>query len=149
MRQLKDIIKLIESSNNPQAVRFEPLFYEKLKEKNIQDRAIEEIRKIHKCTYYTALMIASTSWGLFQIMGYNLYFYDLTDKTVFEFLFDEEEQERAFEKFTQIKNINFTVEQLKTDIEKVKRFARLYNGDVENYSRKILKLLERENVIDV
>lgn len=146
--KLADIIKQIESSNNKLAVRFEPLFYENLKTKT-NDYAILKIKEIHKCSYYTALMIASTSWGLFQIMGYNLYFYSLTDKTVFDFLFDEEEQEKAFEKFTQIKKINFTVEELKQDIEKVRKFAKYYNGDIESYSRKILKLLEKENAVNV
>jgi len=50
-------------------------------------------------------MIASTSWGYFQIMGYNLYFYGLIEKTVFEFLFNETEQEQAFEKFKQNQKI--------------------------------------------
>jgi len=142
MKQLKDIIKLIESSNNPLAVRFEPLFYDNLKPKT-NDPAVLKIKKIHKCTYYTALMIASTSWGLYQIMGYNLYFYDLTEKTVFEYLFDEEEQEKAFQKFIEKRKINFSIEELKTDPEKIRKFAKYYNGDTEGYSRKILHLLER------
>ena len=140
--KLSDIIKQIESSNNPLAVRFEPHFYKRLKEQNFNDKAIQKIKQLHKCNTDTAYMIASTSWGYFQIMGYNLYFYDLTDKTVFEYLFDETEQEKAFEKFTRIKNINFTVEQLLEDEEKIRRFAKLYNGDIEGYSRKIKKLLE-------
>ena len=142
MKTLAEIIKLIESSNNPLAVRFEPLFYQRLKENNFNDRAIKRIKELHKCNTNTAYMIASTSWGLYQLMGYNLYFYDLTEKTVFEYLFDEQEQEKAFEKFTQLKKINFSIEELKTDPEKIRRFARLYNGDVEGYSRKIKKLLE-------
>lgn len=140
MKQLKDIIKLIESSNNPQAVRFEPHFYEKLKSKT-NDTAVLKIRKIHKCTYYTALMIASTSWGLFQIMGYNLYFYNLIDTTVFDFLNNEELQEKAFQEFIEKRKINFTVEDLKSDPEKIRKFAKYYNGDTEGYSRKIEKLL--------
>ena len=75
-------------------------------------------------------------------MGYNLYFYSLTEKTVFEFLFDEEEQEQAFEKFTQIKKINFTVDELLEDENKIRKFARLYNGDEIGYSRKIQRLLQ-------
>ncbi|WP_456400120.1 N-acetylmuramidase domain-containing protein [Persephonella sp.] len=140
MKELKDIIKLIESSNNPQAVRFEPHFYERLKSRT-NDTAVLKIREIHKCTYYTALMIASTSWGLFQIMGYNLYFYNLIDTTVFDFLFNEELQEQAFKKFIEKRRINFTIEELKSDPEKVRRFARYYNGDEIRYARKIEKLL--------
>ena len=146
MKELKDIIKLIESSNNPQAVRFEPLFYEKLKSKT-NDTAVLKIREIHKCTYYTALMIASTSWGYFQIMGYNLYFYNLIDTTVFEFLSNEELQEKAFKKFTQLKKINFSIEELKSDPEKIRKFAKYYNGDTEGYSRKILRLIENERAV--
>ena len=140
--QLKDIIKQIESSNNKLAVRFEPHFYQRLKEQEFNDRAIQKIKELHKCNTDTAYMIASTSWGLFQIMGYNLYFYGLTDKTVFEFLFNEEEQGQAFEKFTQIKNINFTVDELLEDENKIKKFAKLYNGDEIGYSRKIQRLLQ-------
>lgn len=82
-------------------------------------------------------MIASTSWGYYQIMGYNLYFYDLTDKTVFEYMNDDLEQEKAFENFLLRRKINFTIDELKQDEEKIKRFAKYYNGDVEGYSRKI------------
>jgi len=147
MKKLKDIIKLIESSNNSQAVRFEPLFYKRLKENNFYDRAIQRIKEIHKCNTDTAYMIASTSWGLFQIMGYNLYFYDLIESTVFEFLFDEKLQEKAFKKFTQIKKINFSIEELKTDPEKIRKFAKYYNGDIEGYSRKILNILGEQEYV--
>lgn len=140
--KLKDIIKLIESDNNNQAVRFEPHFFHRLRKRKFNDRAIQRIKEIHKCNTTTAYMIASTSWGYFQIMGYNLYFYGLTNKTVFEYLFDEEEQEKAFEKFIQIKNISFTVEELLEDESKIKRFAKLYNGDEIGYSRKIQRLLQ-------
>lgn len=78
--ELKEIIKQIESSNNLQAVRFEPLFYQKLKEKKINDKAIQKIKQLHKCNTNTAYMIAAVSWGLYQIMDYNLYFYDLTEE---------------------------------------------------------------------
>ncbi len=145
--QLKDIIKQIESSNNKLAVRFEPHFYQRLKEQEFNDRAIQRIKELHKCNTDTAYMIASTSWGYFQIMGYNLYFYGLTDKTVFEFLFDEIEQEQAFEKFTQLKKINFSIEDLKSDPEKIRKFAKYYNGDVEGYSRKIMRLLNYERIV--
>lgn len=145
--ELKEIIKQIESSNNLQAVRFEPLFYQKLKEKKINDKAIQKIKQLHKCNTNTAYMIAAVSWGLYQIMGYNLYFYDLTEKTVFEYLFDEAEQEKSFEKFTQIKNINFTIEELKTDHEKIRKFAKYYNGNIEGYSRKILRLIKNERAV--
>ncbi len=140
--KLADVIKQIESSNNKLAVRFEPLFYQRLKEQEFNDKSIQKIKQLHKCNTDTAYMIASTSWGYFQIMGYNLYFYSLTDKTVFEFLFDETEQEQAFEKFTQIKNINFTVEELLEDEKKVRKFAKLYNGDEIGYSKKIQRLLQ-------
>jgi len=140
MKTLAEIIKLIESSGNMQAVRFEPFFYKRLKSKT-NDPAVLKIREIHKCTYYTALMIASTSWGLYQIMGYNLYFYNLTDKTVFEFLFDQEEQDQAFQKFIEKRNIAFTIEELKKDPEKIRKFAKYYNGDEIGYSKKIEKLL--------
>jgi hypothetical protein len=46
-----------------------------------------------KCNLYDSLY----QLGLYQITGHNLYFYDLTEKTVFEYLFDEEEQEKVFE----------------------------------------------------
>ncbi|HCB69334.1 MAG TPA: DUF3380 domain-containing protein [Persephonella sp.] len=140
MKTLAEIIKQIESSNNKLAVRFEPHFYERLKNRT-NDTAVLKIREIHKCTYYTALMIASTSWGYFQIMGYNLYFYNLIDTTVFEFLYNEELQEKAFQEFIEKRKINFSVEELKSDPEKIRRFARYYNGDEIGYARKIEKLL--------
>jgi len=139
---IKEVIKEIESSGNKQAIRFEPHFYESLEKRKINDMAIQRIQKIHRCSYFTALMIASTSWGLFQIMGYNLYFYSLTEKTVFEFLFDEAEQEKAFEKFIQIKSINFSIEEMRSDPEKIRKFAKVYNGDTEGYSRKIERLIQ-------
>ena len=70
--ELKDIIKQIESSNNKLVARFEPHFYQRLKEQKFNDKAIQKIKQLHKCNTDTAYMIASTSWGYFQIMGYNL-----------------------------------------------------------------------------
>ncbi|ACO03459.1 lysozyme (Muramidase) (Lytic enzyme) (Protein P15) [Persephonella marina EX-H1] len=70
-----------------------------------------------------------------------MYFYNLIDTTVFEFLYNEELQEKAFQEFIEKRKINFSVEELKSDPEKIRRFARYYNGDEIGYARKIEKLL--------
>ncbi len=137
---LADLIISIESNGDKRAMRFEEGFYNRVKDKT-QDTAINRIQRIHKCSRNTACMIASTSWGLFQIMGYNIYFYSLYDAHITKFVDDVVAQIEAFHKFIKGKGIDYTVEELKTNEAKLKRFASIYNGDVDGYSKKIKQRL--------
>lgn len=59
---LSDLIAQAESSNNPFAVRFEPLH-------TPAPAFISRMVVVAACSTETARVLCSTSWGLYQIMG--------------------------------------------------------------------------------
>lgn len=71
MTTIADVIAIVESANNQNAIRFEPLTYNN--NQNTYNNTIANIIKIHNCSEGTARMIYCSSWGKYQIMGFNLY----------------------------------------------------------------------------
>ena len=70
-----ELIAYVETCNNCKALRFEPATYAKLSitRSDSQKLLIEKIQTANKCSWGTALMIYSSSFGATQIMGFNLY----------------------------------------------------------------------------
>lgn len=140
---LATVIKAIESGNNPHAVRFEPAAY--------QDwdwvPAMDRIQLKHKCSKDTAKMLACTSFGLYQLMGVNIFDprYPKDPETpldppdVFAFVADVGMQDVLFEAFLRAKSINYTLNDLLSDDVKMAAFVRAYNGpgNVVTYSALI------------
>ena len=132
MSDLASVIKAIESGGNPHAVRFEPVAY--------QDwawvPAMDRIQVKHKCSKDTAKMIACTSWGLYQLMGVNIFDprypkdaeTPLDPPDVFAFVGDTGMQDLLFAAFLRAKGLNYTLEELLADDVKMAAFARAYNG---------------------
>ena len=141
---LARVISQIESSNLPDAIRFEPAIYQKFATAS-PHRMIRSIQLMHDCDLATANMLASTSWGLYQIMGYNLIDLGL-DVTFFQYLDNSNLQKVFFLKFVNDHNINFTTAEVYTDQEKGVRFAETYNGSDAYYltMRKTIKSLTGE-----
>lgn len=135
------IIARIESADNSQAIRFEPAVYARIHTNLFADKIISNIRSIHHCTYETAAVIYSTSYGKYQIMGNALYdpsFLDLKDN-IFEYCsFDtygeyndvEQAQLDTFTNFVIARKINFTPQQL-LDQNLRNQFAIHYNGSLD------------------
>lgn len=124
-------------------MRFEKSFYDKLD-------GIHYIgaKKANKCSNDTARMICATSWGLYQILGVNIYnrignwhYGGIITKFVHNVIL----QHQCFTEFVSSKGIDYSVEQLITDATCRSKFARIYNGpgNIDEYSRRIVKYAEK------
>ena len=123
MISLSDCVAQVESANNPCAMRYEPDYVPTL-------NSIQLTQKFATAGYMdtiTARMIASTSWGKFQIMGANLYAVLKYEDTLVSFLSDVGSQLAAFQSF--IGHLGFTDGPFAMMGEaSLLKFARLYNG---------------------
>lgn len=136
---LAKVIATVESGPFPYAMRFEWPMYNKIAAAGGADHnTIAAIMAANHCTPQTAEVIYCISFGLFQIMGFNLYGPLGLTIAIAPFMFDTEQQFNAFKKFVRLNgfdpdNFDFTDEAL------IERFARSYNGsgDVANYSAKM------------
>jgi hypothetical protein len=133
---LAKVIATVESGPFQYAVRFESgMFAGKVGPLSAAETAC---MKANRCSSITARMICCTSWGLFQIMGFNLYGPLALQIPVGSFMFDTETQFDTFRKFVTLNGFdpeNFDC----TDEALIERFARSYNGpgDVANYAAKM------------
>ena len=129
---LSDCVAQVESSGNPLAMRYEPDYTPTLNSIQLTQKfAANGYMDTNTANGYmdtnTARMIASTSWGKFQIMGANLYAVLKYEDTLVSFLSDVGSQLAAFQSF--IGHIGFTDGPFSLMSENaLLRFARLYNG---------------------
>ena len=68
---LLDAVEIVESSRNQFAIRFEPSLFQTRPIWAIDDEPL--ISTINKCDRETAIMIACTSFGAWQMLGCNIY----------------------------------------------------------------------------
>ena len=135
---LATIIARVESTNNPNALRFEWLTYSgKMIQNNASIAILKTIARIHDCSSDTAKMIYSTSWGFFQIMGFDLYGELGYQQPVASYFEDHDAQYAMFAKFVQSKNINYGVNELAGSRLTRVKFGTIYNGDGEDYANSI------------
>ena len=116
---LSKIVASVESLNNIHALRFEEKLYTSYQKRKVKT---DIVRLINKCSLRTAYMIMATSWGKYQILGYNLYNKLNYDKPIGYYLNEPDEQDFTF-------------------IEYIKKFFQ--TPDVENYARKIINELDQ------
>lgn len=122
---ISKLVSQIESNNVPYAMRFEPGWRH---DSNI----ISAVRQAHAPAYMnttTAKNIMSTSYGLYQIMGENIYRLGYK-KPINEFMNNPSEQLDIFNKFLVWRGINYTVEEIFSDRAKMEKFAKRYNGSL-------------------
>ncbi len=131
---LAKVIAAVESGPFPYAMRFEPVVYARTSPLAVVSAAM----KANRCNKVTAQVILSSSWGLFQIMGFNLYGSLGVTIAIGPYLFDSEQQFNAFKAFVKLNgfdpdNFDFGNDTL------IQAFARSYNGpgDVPNYVAKM------------
>lgn len=126
--RLIDLIARAESADNPFAIRFEPHVYKRVE--NLFGPSLNKISDIHSCSRATARMIYASSFGRFQIMGFNLYsgYLEIEIGNAFTFLNDTVKQNAAFDAYVTKAGINYEVADLISDPKKMLRFSRLYNG---------------------
>jgi len=131
---ISQVVAQIESGNVPWVMRFEPAFKTSAEAKN-------KCIAAHKPGYMnqtTADSICRTSYGLYQIMGENIYTVCGFTGTIAQFLNDAHAQEACFYRFIERRGINFTVEEILRDVEKRNLFARRYNGSTA-YAVKLIE----------
>jgi hypothetical protein len=141
--RLRRIIRSIESSGNNHAMRFERKIFNRIT--NAPNPLIESaIVKANSCTYDTARVIYSMSWGAYQIMGFNLYSGNSIARncSICDFLTDLTLQNDAFDAYCISRGINFSVEEMLNDPAKLKQFAVTYNG-AESYADLIVSAAKR------
>lgn len=134
---ISQLVAQIESAGVPYLMRFEPKF-------SPSQQAINNCIAAHKPGFMnraTAEMICRTSWGLYQIMGENLYTICDVKRPISHYLIDTAMQEAAFITFLRKRNIAYSVEQLRTDESLRVRFAKVYNGSAA-YAAKIKEALQ-------
>jgi Protein of unknown function (DUF3380). len=128
---LSDCVGQVESSGNPGAMRYEPDYNPPLS-------SIQTVQKYATGGYMdltTARMIASTSFGEFQIMGANLYAVLKYQKTIADYLTSPQDQLETFRAF--IEQLGFSDDPFSLMSEPaILRFARLYNGS-EVYAQSL------------
>jgi hypothetical protein len=97
---LAQVVAQTESRGNPWAVRFEPAVYARYLAVDDQTATaigaqIREFEQIHGCSPDTARVLLSSSWGRYQIMGFNL------GQHVLQFAADPDSQDAKFIVFCQ------------------------------------------------
>jgi hypothetical protein len=140
---LSQLVALVETGNNPWAMRYEPGF-------TVQTGAINSAMKaIHPdCSAWTSRIILCTSWGKYQIMGSNLYAQGLTGWPG-EYLADEALQDMHFLAYCQKAQIVFTLDALfnSDDDTNLETFARKWNGpgNVDAYVGRMKQVYVEQN----
>ncbi len=133
---LQAVIMAIESSGNLCALRFEPSIFDG----RAAPITSQHVARLHGCDLITGHVITATSWGLFQIMGFNLYSgaHPWTS-TVFDFLNSPSAQIAFFQQWLTDRGMAFTLADLLADPEKLNAFAEFYNGNAQAYAPAILR----------
>jgi len=72
MLTLAQVLSRVESSDNPYALRFEPETYQHVGEPRFL-KVLASAAFANRCSDDTAKVILASSWGAYQIMGFNLY----------------------------------------------------------------------------
>lgn len=150
--KLSYIVSQVESAGFAGALRFEPSVYGTIKgltnDSNPPTKGTELVQvvaRVNRCTIETAEVLYSTSFGLYQLMGYNLYRLGL-HMPVSEFLSGTHGrmlQDALFAIFLSDRNINFKWNEMASDPDKLNRFAEHYNGSLAYGGR--MKAIAREH----
>lgn len=145
--KLSDVIASIESSGIKYAMRFEPALYERIGNQNCAvNFGLTNIALYNRCTLETAKIISCTSWGLFQIMGFNLYNSPISLKSpIGEYVENEGMQLSAFNAFLDHNHMFVAVAELRDVLQERLDFARHYNGpgDAATYAAKMYAAIIR------
>ena len=137
---LIDVIAELESSNNQYALRFES----ELMLITYNSEILNTIIKYNQCDEITAKMIYNTSWGLYQIMGFNLYSMGLKTNVI-AYCAEKSIQTIYFIQFLSENNINFKIQDMLQNNNLMASFIKTYNGngteqEFKDYKSKIIQI---------
>jgi hypothetical protein len=137
-----DVIKTVESANNQYAFRFEEkLYFLHRASKTNLSKILKRIKMLNQCSNETALMICATSWGLYQILGINIYGMCGYDKSIIDYLKKVDDQEKVFKVFCDIQKIDLdkTEKELINLTGQVNKNKNLFKNNLE-----MINFLEEE-----
>lgn len=146
---LFDVIAWIESRDNKNALRFEPSVFDGLgKSQSISERAIlDAIAAANACSFETACVLYSMSFGAVQIMAFNLYGPICQyRKSVIEYCNSLTDQQNAFMGLVASMKIGYTPQDLGQSAQARQTFAKRYNGDSAAYAPLIIASLDHFNL---
>jgi hypothetical protein len=142
-----ELIGEIESGRNFGAIRFEPNVYNKFADAAYAahpavKKIVNNIVECNRCSLRTAYMIFSSSWGAYQLMGFNMYIDEARHSvSIGDFLSDYSTQGYAFKDFITRKGlIDLTPQHLAVKPSARLHFAMVYNGSIV-YANEIVKAL--------
>ena len=143
LTKVSKIIAVIESANNPYALRYEP-GWKWSTEENIKLAA-----RAHKCNFTTAETLLAMSYGRYQIMGGVLYELGYRGRLAPDFLNNETVQDIYFAKYLTARKCPQTLTELRTADGRY-LFARRYNGSgaTDDYSMKIKRAMIALNYLE-
>lgn len=131
---LAQLISWVESSSNLLAVRYEPDYH-------AQPHLIATMKDICDCSYDTAKMLCSTSWGKYQIMGAMLIQLGLTVSPI-TYCHAGALQDDFFLRYIAADHLSLTLADIQHAPDKRRLFCRLYNGpgDIPGYEARIISV---------
>lgn len=143
MTLLSAVISRIESDDNDAAMRFEPHIYVRAsQDRGPYESALKAAQRANRCSRLTACMILATSWGRFQIMGFNIYGKCKFANSVLicaDVLTSSNLLARFFDgsPFKSDENVKIW------DNERIRKFAAFYNGkgNVDEYSSRMSQVI--------
>jgi hypothetical protein len=124
---LASVIKAIESGGSPHRPRFEYHAFMAWPWTPAYDRILAK----HQCTRDTAQMIAATSWGAYQMLGVNIFdpaISGVDPDHLFAYVADASMQDASFANFLKAKGIDWTLQELLGDADRMQRFCERWNG---------------------
>lgn len=150
--QLMSVIADVESGGNDAAMRFEPGTFARWQDAiqkmaPVKNDILGVIARVHNCDDATAAMIAATSWGRFQIMGFNLYAQGspVAGYRVCDFLAHGSLQTLAFRDFLDRNHLPAAYSAVFRDHVSLLDFAQRYNGpgDFQAYAAAMMRAAQR------
>lgn len=140
MTTLLQAVATVESSNLPHSIRFEPTLYGWPPAWITAGPALARIQQIHNCNHTTALMVAATSWGAYQLLGANIYGDPVAyPKNIAALIYTPVDQDATA--ITFIKSLGYDPAAIVSTMQPadVLGFAKAYNGPgaVDSYANAI------------
>lgn len=118
---LAQVIAYIESRNFKGAMRYEPAW-------NVPPAIARKASVANHCNFQTATQLCKFSYGLYQIMGSNLYEMDM-HVSLGDFLADTTIQTQMFDEFLKDRHIDYSLNDVISDPAIGHDFALHYNGN--------------------
>ena len=129
---LAQLIAQVESSGDQYAYRFEPAYIPR-------DQDIIAMQHLCECSFDSAKILTASSFGLYQIMGFNLL--DLGLKlSPLKYCAVPELQTQFFQEFIFKNGIAYTLDEVVNDVQKRLDFAGKYNGNADVYASEMMRV---------